>query len=531
MYPDIFKQNEYQTTLSPLAAKLIKIVEHEDLENVGEKISVNPVVSEIASFYENIRNSMEYQEEEVVFRAAIERILKRRLLLESKGEKIAEPLIKELAWAKYFPDNTVPHAIILEIAKKINLYIKLYKDVPKKHSFNKGKLNEWILQVMSSDIAFAIRPNKETQSITDFMFHIFQKKVTIVDDNEENRNALIFIGIKRALAKEDKAFLRYHLFTQYFGEFNESSYNFVLEHFLRGYQKAEQVFKYPLNDAIYLFIKKRAVPFMILKDVFNDHKEKINEIVSDPNQLSAAILKTCEKRYKEIGKKVRTAILRSVIFLFATKAVFALLIEGTFEKFVYGHIVWGSMALNTLTPPLLMFFMIFFIKTPNRENSLKILEKVKSILYEEQVSAIKQKDFKLHSKPNPMRMIFTLLWFILLAIGILRVNFVLNLFKVNMISQVIFIFFFIIVSFLIYRINKTAKTYNVEKEKEGIRTVLSDFFLMPFVQLGSRITLSFSKINIFLMLFDFIIEMPFKTLFAFFEQWFSFLKAQRERLD
>ena len=54
---------------------------------------------------------------------------------------------------------------------------------------------------------------------------------------------------------------------------------------------------------------------------------------------------------------------------------------------------------------------------------------------------------------------------------------------------------------------------------------------MPFIQVGRRLTTAISQINIVLFIFDFIIEAPFKGIFAFFEQWFLFLRTQREKLE
>ena len=66
---------------SPLAQLLIDSLHVEKAENNERKMSVNPVVSKFATWYEKVRNAMEYREDEVILRAAIERILKRRLLL------------------------------------------------------------------------------------------------------------------------------------------------------------------------------------------------------------------------------------------------------------------------------------------------------------------------------------------------------------------------------------------------------------------------------------------------------------------
>lgn len=525
------EQNKTQKTLSALSEKLIKYISYTPASDYGKKISVDPVVAEVASFYEKIRNAMEYQEEEVVFRVAIQRILNRRLSLESNGERIAEPLIRELAWAKYFPDNTIPESLIQIIGEKIDLYINLYEEVPKKHRVNKNQLYEWIIQVMSADIALTINPNQNTQIVASFMYHIFQRKIKIENDTEENENALIFINIRRALAKEDKPFLRYFLFLQYFGVFDKSNFESILNNFLKGYERIEQTFKHPLNEQIFSYIKKQSVPFLIFTEMLNQYGEKVESIMRSQEQLEAVVVNICEEKYKEIHKKVRTAIIRSVIFLLATKAVFALFIEGSIEKQLYGHVSWGLLGINTLTPPLLMFLSMFFIKIPDKENSNRILVKIKSILYDSQVAEIEEKSFSLHSKENPLNVIFVSLWLLTMGLGIWGIVTVLSFFHVNFISQIVFIFFLIIVSFLIFRINLSSKTYNVQNGDRGFGAVLFYFTFMPFVLLGRRLTLSFSKINIFLLFFDFVIETPFKTLFSFFEQWFTFLRSQKEKLE
>src|SRR3989338_7101007 len=86
---------------SKIANFVISVFEKEDPGNNEKKISVNSVVSKFATWYEKLRNVMEYREEEAILRAAIERILKRRLILGGSGKTTAEPLIRELVWARY----------------------------------------------------------------------------------------------------------------------------------------------------------------------------------------------------------------------------------------------------------------------------------------------------------------------------------------------------------------------------------------------------------------------------------------------
>lgn len=522
------------SNLSPLAGKLVRALKNNIPQVLtGDKVTVDPVVSEVASFYERIRNAMEYQDQEVVFRSSIERVLRRRLLFETNGLKIAEPLVKELAWAKYFPANSIPKSLIEIIGNKIDLYINLSKEVFKKKTLSRDGVYSFILEILSSEIAFILKPDKDTQILSNFMFHIFKDKIEILDDdNEENKNALIFICIKRALAKEDRGFLRFDLFNQFFGILAKENFEKTVEKFEEGYEKIEENFKHPLNARVYFYIKKQVIPFIILKDIFKEYEGNLSSLLNSEENLEGTLMRICDIHYNDIYKKTITAIIRSVIFLLATKAVFALFIEGTFENIVYHRIAWSSLALNSMLPPFIMFLSIFLVRKPTRENSLKILEKAKSILYDPQVSKIKTKTFRIHSKRTPFVYgIFIVLWILALLFLISRIILILSFFGINPISQAVFIFFMAIVSFLIYQIIESARAYDIEERRQGFRTVLFNFIFMPFIQLGQRITLGFSKVNFLVILFNYLIEAPFKTLFAFLEQWFSFLRTQRETLE
>jgi hypothetical protein len=122
--------------LTPLAKALITSLDKEDLRPSGKRISVSPVVVKFGSWYEKLRNVMEYREEEMMLRAAIERILRRRLLLGGSARTTAEPLIRELLWARYLPNNEVPEAIVAHIEESIDLHLRLRMLVMQRHKIS-----------------------------------------------------------------------------------------------------------------------------------------------------------------------------------------------------------------------------------------------------------------------------------------------------------------------------------------------------------------------------------------------------------
>lgn len=109
---------------------------------------INPLVSELASWYEKFRNSIEYRDEEVILRASIERILKRRLALGGTGATAAKPLLKELVWARYFPESLYTEETINNIEKIINFYLQLKNEIVKNHILKEGEMRNLMFQLM-----------------------------------------------------------------------------------------------------------------------------------------------------------------------------------------------------------------------------------------------------------------------------------------------------------------------------------------------------------------------------------------------
>ncbi|EKD85511.1 MAG: hypothetical protein ACD_38C00009G0001 [uncultured bacterium] len=520
-------------TLNKLSLSLVAAYDRTSTPNHDQTVSVNPLVAEIATWYEKFRTAMDYREDEVILRSTIERILKRRLILGGSGESIAAPLIRELVWARYFPDSSIPESQVTKVAEAIDLYLKLEHKINRTHHINKGTVNEWILHLLSSEIEHILKPNDPKDIMGSFIFRIFKDLVSISDDTEEVRDLQVFIAVRRAYANDDLAFLRYHLFVQYFGVLSGENLDKIANHFLEAHKKIEEQFKYPAKDKIYTYVKNQTIPFLILDDVLRKHRGKALAAVSNEEYLSSEVLSACNSRYKATSGKVRRAIVRSVIFIFVTKAVFALFIEGAFERLLYGRTIWSSIAINVLTPPVLMIIVGFLIESPNRDNSYRILRKINTILYDDPPALATHLVVK--KKPNKIDpllwIVFALLWITTATLSFGAVVFILSKFGVNPFSQGVFIFFLAIVSFVSYRINRTAHMFIFKEKKENLGSLFFDFFFMPLIQIGRRLTLTISQLNIFLIIFDFIIETPFKGIFAFFEQWFSFLRSQREKLD
>lgn len=494
-------------------------------------ITVNPIVSEIASWYEKIRNAMEYRQDEVILQTTILRILKRRLFI-NVGKSIARPLARELIWARYLPDGGISEESINIAEEKITLYIQLRKHLIETKTMKDKGATEWMYMLMSSDLEHVFNPNPQREAMANYIFHALHPNITLENETDETKNVQLFIGIRRSYARDNLALLRYNLFQQYFGDFNAKSYEKISSEFKEAYIDIEKAINHPLRHKIAGYVKKYIPPFLILEDILRNQKNEIHALLENDEEFSNVVIATCEAKYKGIVSKVRRAIVRSVVFILFTKVMFAFAIEGTFERYVYGSIQWLTLILNIIAPTSLMIIASFFITTPKRDNSMRILHAIRELLFSPQPHIGNTVVFQDPSKKKNTfsDTLFTVLWLTTFLISFGLIIFALNKLHFNIVSQGIFLFFVAIVSFLSYRINQTAHVYTLEN-KQSIGTLIADFFFLPVARVGRYLTEGISQVNIFLFLFDFIIETPFKGLFAFFDQWFLYLHNKRENLE
>ncbi len=90
------------------------------------KIEVEDITSRVTFVYEKLRNSVDFKEAHLLRRFAIERNLRRRLFVETLKPQIAKNLIEDLIRSRYLPNNAIPEAMIVEVAKVIKKYNDLF---------------------------------------------------------------------------------------------------------------------------------------------------------------------------------------------------------------------------------------------------------------------------------------------------------------------------------------------------------------------------------------------------------------------
>jgi hypothetical protein len=86
-----------------------------------------------------------------------------------------------------------------------------------------------------------------------------------------------------------------------------------------------------------------------------------------------------------------------------------------------------------------------------------------------------------------------------------------------------------VVTFFGYRIRQIAKEY-VLQVREGLLSPITDIIFLPILSVGRVLSSQFSKLNLLMFVFDVLIEAPFKLIIEVVEEWFRFIRRQKEEI-
>lgn len=520
--------------LSPVVDALIGVFEETELPyQEGSRFAVSRTVSLLAALYEKARNAIEFRADHLIRRAATERILKRRVLINGGSKTIAENLVVELLWARYVDSSQIDDEKVSEIDRIIDRYLAV-----KQEQFDHGKQAyriHWdtMLGLASSEIEEVIVPAKKRQALNNFFYQVVRPKIQIPGD-EKLVSIQTYIAVEQAFAQADDALIAFHLIKMIQPSWLTTTAQTAsreVPSFLKNVELIQHTFKHPLNERLYRYVRKQTPPFFLIRDFFLETARKSREVIEKPEELEQKLRELASKRYLEIGAKVRRSVVRSIIYIFLTKMLFALALEGPFDLFVAKKISYVPLAINTLLPPILLFIIAGFLTVPGTDNTDRLIARINKIFYH--FDELKGESDVFTTKPRVRRpgltAVFSLLYLgtFLLSFGIIA--WILTRLQFNIASQIIFVFFVTLVSFFAYRIRGSAKEYELG-ERQGFLAPVVDFFFLPILRVGHLLSNEIAKLNIFIFLFDFILEAPLKVIFEVLEEWIRFIRTKKEEI-
>lgn len=521
--------------LSPLVDALIAAFEQKTVSTKeSQHFSVSRTVSTLARIYEKARNAVEFRAEHLVRRAAIERILKRRVMLGGSTTNIAENLVLELLWAKYVDSSLIDDTKVTEIHSIIKRYLLL-----KEHFFNANNKSggvSWdtVLGLVSSEIEDTIVPAAKREALTNFVYHVMRPKIFIPGADERFINMQTYIAVERAYAQSDGPMITYGLLKliepDWFG-LDPAKTADVAPNLLINIRLVEESLRDPIGEPLMHYVRTHTPPFLLIRDFFFENGDKSREIIEHKETLELKLSEIASKRYQEIGAKVRRGVVRSIIYIFCTKMIFALALEAPFDLFISHKLEYLALTVNTLFPPVLLYLVAGFTSVPGADNTHRLITRIKKIFYEFDELEKETDVFtpKKSEKRPILTAVFSFFYLVTFLISFGLISFILTRLHFNIASQIIFVFFVTLVSFFAYRIRASAKEYEMI-ERQGFLAPVVDFFFLPILRVGHLLSREIAKINVLLFFFDFILEAPLKVIFEVVEEWIRFIRTKKDEI-
>ena len=502
-------------------------------------VHVSEILGTIAFIYEQIRNVIDYKKEHLLRRNAIERIIKRRLR-EKPGigtKHLAHSLVRELIWARYLKNDSLPKSKVDEISRVLAKYFNLLNPTPNKDKGLKptNQWKEWVLGVASCEVEEVIAPDLfYIAAYVRAMHRWFKDNFSWEAENSspETRDIQLFIAIHRALPKSDEEMIRYHLLNLYYPDWKKASSKLIEEvgeNLFRLRKEIESQLHHPIRFSLYRYVQKHTAPFQILKDIIDEDYKKAEALIANPEKLEWKVREICRNRYSQIRQKVNRGIIHSIVYIFITKALFAFILEIPYELYILKSLAPMPLLINAIIPPALMFLVGLTIKTPDEANTERIIQRIKSFVYPSQEE---KTSFTLGptKRSQLLTTIFSVLYLLLFILMFGSISYLLLRLNFNIISGLIFFVFLSLVLLFGFRVRFTASELIVTGEREDLFGYFLNILSLPFLNLGVWLSKGIARLNFLMILMDFIIEAPLKTIIAILEELTSFLRERREEV-
>ena len=564
--PKIHEQAAVALTVNENTKKLLQAIyraqrHHHQDKSDRPKIRVSSVISRMSFFYEKIRNAVDYKEEYLLRKEAIERILRRQVLIEGslkdcQPAEISRHLLTELIRGGYLPNNQLPAALIDEIAVIIKKYL-IIKDIAapslgqqvsrglsdrnlaklKQDLTKRSQLIDWLLAVGASEIEEHLGQDPVLSQAIYNLYRYLSDNIELVDNKEMSVDLSIqvYLSVNRNFAKLDDDMLSFILFKYYIADWSrldEQQWPAIGEKIKEIRQAITSQLHHPLARPLDKITHRYAVCISILLSLLKD--DPVAAYVSfktDPKAFPRLIKKSCEERYAKAKKLLWRAALRSIIYIFLTKTVLVIALEIPANKFFNANIGLGILLINAIFPAGLLFLAVLLTRLPEEANTNQIIDLINELSFEEnkRVDPIILKLPKI--KTNFLSKVFNLFYKLTFLITFSAIIWLLVKLHFTWISTLIFLFFLVFVSFFIIRIKRITNELKITETKESLWQTLFDIFTLPIMSVGKYLSEKFSKVNILVFLLDFIIETPFKFFVDIAEDWTNYVKERKSQIN
>lgn len=496
-------------------------------------VEVHGPLRHLTAIYEKIRMLIDYQEERFLRRLAIRRILFRRLVIQGEKKETGIRLLCELIRAGYLENNKYPQSYGPIIDQLLVKYMATLPVLEQRYQPPELIRNQRrMLGLAAAEIEDLFSPPSVDVILVE---RLAQEICSYLDQDLDDACRIVAL---RALTKADAELIAWRLLT--LEKIQATDANLIWKKFvaepdktvgdvLRFITKLEYSIQHGEVEARVRRFQRLVPPYIILGDLAQQEGTFINTLAEEPLRLEHSLEQLTNDRITRTETRIHGAMIRATVYIFLTKAIFGLAIEVPYDLATLGHIAYLSFLINISVPPLLMVLAALGIRPPGRANTDLLVRRAVALLVAGDVPKLAELEVTSARRPFAS-IIFSVFYAATYVISFGGLIWLLSLIGFSWVAIIILLFFLSVVGFFAYRIRATAKELAIIRERESGTILIFDFFGLPFLRVGQWLSSTVRSINVFLFVFDFLIEAPLKFVFVGIEDWFAFLREKREEL-
>ena len=530
---------QYQKALSPKSLE-------------GATIQVDEIASKVAALYERIREIIDWKEEHLIGRTAIERGLKRRMVSELSGlnlisalkaEEIAGPLVLELIRAGHFPNNQIPQKRLVDVEKILRKYIFILANSPLAKNGSpagiKRKVNfyDWILEIAACEIEEILNPPLKQDALVEYMTNLMVQRIQVTPESaisSQNKRIQTEIAVYRTLFRLDDPIISYRLLKNYYPQWSNLPEPVLVQltkNILSVRSKIEKKLNHFLANDFYRVCEQQDTLYLILGDVLGNFASQpsiISEKLAEPKNLESLIREAYNKRVATLKRRLFRMAIFSTLSVLIASGFSLFVVEVPLAKLLYGKFNLLSIAVDILLPTVLMFFLVALVRPPGKKNLDKVISEIKKIVYRLEGKDVYEIKAKKQRKVL-VALVVSLLYLLGSCLSLGLVFWIFYIARVPITSVYIDTLNVAMIVFAALIVRQRAKELVVE-EKTSFWEFFLDTLFVPVGRIGQWLSDKWKEYNIVSVFFTILIDTPFQALIGFIESWSTFIKEKKAQI-
>lgn len=494
------------------------------------RVQVHAAISRFSVFYERLRMAIDYKEDHLHRRSAIVRILKRQLILETDPAEIAWQLMRELIAARYVQahrDAEQRIAFIADSVKKYQVISAIHSVVPDR--------DVWLLEMTAVEIDERIVDTNEEKTFLHALYDFMVQRLAISDLGlqEEEGRLLVYLACLKTFLKADDAVLGYKLLRVYEQRWLTSEVVFSHAHDIALCLDAviahiRQTLKKEELKRLTSAIRPWGIALTLIRATMKEDSLMAKALIDEPEALKKSLARVTESRIQQSKKRLTKGMFRALIYLFITKWLFALALELPLERWLFGEVHHLPLFINLLSPLVIMLVVGLVIRPPVKQNTEVIAQLAEQFIRPPE--GLVQPVYAARRYSIVAKAFLGLGYTGLFAMTFALIIWALHLIGYTWVSMMVFLFFLCVVSFFAYRLRQGVKEYVAYERPTGLTSLVIDAFSLPILHMGKLLSDTVSRYNVFVLLFDVLLEAPYKLFLQALEEWFYFMKEKKDQI-